>query len=64
MEALIFVFEIIANFDSKDAKNFNNLASTYAALGRLDEAKSAYQRALELDPNLDLAKKGLEALDN
>ena len=59
-----FVFEIIANFDSKDAKNFNNLASTYAALGRLDEAKSAYQRALELDPNLDLAKKGLEALDN
>jgi Tfp pilus assembly protein PilF len=37
----------------------NNLAAALARLGRLDEAEQAYRAALALDPNLELAQRGL-----
>ena len=58
------VFSKLAEIDSGDARNFNNLASCQASLGKKGEARQNYLKALELDPNLDMAKKGLEALGN
>lgn len=58
----ITVFSEIVNFAPNDAKTLNNLASCYASYGNKQEARINYQKALGLDPNLDLAKKGLEAL--
>jgi len=56
------VFSQLSEIDDKDARTFNNLASCQASLGKKDEARQNYQKALGLDPNLDMAKKGLEAL--
>jgi len=60
----IDVFSKIVNIDPQDAQSFNNLASCLAASGEKAEARKNYQKALQLDPNLDFAKKGLEALGN
>jgi Flp pilus assembly protein TadD len=38
----------------------NNLAATLARLGRFQEAERSYRDALDLDPNLDIARRGLE----
>ncbi len=43
---------------------YNNLASCQAAAGNLGEARTNYQKALSIDPNLNLAKQGLENLDS
>lgn len=56
------VFKILVNLDSKKPENFNNLASCQASQGKVDEAKDNYQKALSIDPALEKAKKGLEAL--
>ena len=56
-------FQAITGFEQNDAKIYNNLASCYASSGQRDEAKVNYQKALKIDPNLELAKKGLEALE-
>ena len=58
------VFGILSEMDNKDARSFNNLASCLASMGKKDEARQNYQRALEIDPNLDMARKGVEALDD
>ena len=49
-------------FDS-DANFYNNLGSCLASVGKVERAKDAYKKALEIDPNLDLAKQGLGALE-
>jgi len=56
------VFSQLVQIESGNARNFNNLASCQASLGQKVEARQNYQKALELDPNLDMAKKGVEAL--
>ena len=43
---------------------YSNLASCLASGGNIAEARTDYQKALLLDPNLDLAKQGLDKLDN
>ena len=58
------VFEELSKIDDKDARSYNNLASCQASLGQKVEARQNYQKALEIDPNLDMAKKGVEALDD
>ena len=58
------VFEELSKIDDKDAHSYNNLASCQASLGKKQEARQNYQKALEIDPNLDMAKKGLEALED
>lgn len=45
-----------------DAGAFNNLASCQASMGKVAQARDNYEKALVIDPNLDLAKKGLDAL--
>src|SRR3989344_5105059 len=58
------VFSQLVQIDGNDARSFNNLASCLASMGKKQEARDNYQKALALDPNLDMAKKGLEALGN
>ena len=40
-----------------------NLASVFEQLGRKDQARAAYQKAIELDPNMNDAKERLAALE-
>jgi tetratricopeptide (TPR) repeat protein len=56
------VFLEIVRFASDDAFSFNNLASCQVNLGKLDEARGNYKKALEIDPKLEIAKQGLENL--
>lgn len=47
--------------DRKSAGGYNNLGWALQGLGRLDEAIDAYQRAIELDPELSVARNNLAA---
>lgn len=58
------VFEKTVQIWQNDAQLFNNIASCYAQNGQGDLARANYQRALEVDPNLEKAKIGLEELEN
>ena len=63
-EDSVRVYGEILEFGGLDAEVFNNLASSLANLGRAGEARENYLKALEINPNLDLAKQGLKALDS
>jgi Flp pilus assembly protein TadD len=39
-----------------------NLGAALAQMGRFPEAKSHFERALQIDPNQPIAKENLEAL--
>jgi len=56
------VFEKAVAVFAGDAQTWNNLGACSASLGRVEEAKNAYKKALAIDPGLDLARKGMEAL--
>ena len=56
------VFGEVLKIESS-AEAFNNLASCQASMGKVEDAKVNYKKALEIDPNFDLAKKGLKALE-
>lgn len=47
----------------ESAGAYNNMASCQAYLGRISEARQNYQKALALDPNMEIAKQGLANLD-
>ena len=61
-QGCIEVFGALVDFAKERARAFNNLASCQASIGKIDEARANYQKALSIDANLDLAKKGLENL--
>ena len=44
------------------AKGHSRRANALHALRRLDEARTAYEKALELDPNNQLVRNSLESL--
>ena len=44
------------------AQTYSNLGATLYYLGRMDEAIHHFERAVELDPDLETARAGLEAL--
>lgn len=46
------------------AKGYNRVAAAEYGLGNLEEAKSAYQKALDLDSNNSMAKEGLDSVNN
>ena len=46
----IFRWKQVVSIDPDNAAAHNNLGVGYEALGKITEAKSAYQRATELDP--------------
>lgn len=43
---------------------YNNMASCQAAAGNFSEARTNYEKALSIDPNLNLAKQGLDKIDS
>ena len=47
----IFRWKQVINIDPDNAAAHNNLGVGYEAMGKISEAKSAYQRATELEPN-------------
>lgn len=47
----IFRWKQVIAVDPDNAVAYNNLGVGYEALGKIDEAKTAYQRATELDPD-------------
>lgn len=57
------VFLRTITIDPNDGRLYTNVASSYALMGEVERAKEFYRKALTLDPNLELAKKGLEALE-
>jgi len=52
------VFADILKIEQK-ATDYSNYASCLASSGNLSDAKANYEKALSIDPNLDLAKQGL-----
>ncbi len=57
-EGCVKVYADVLKIEQK-APDYNNLASCLASSGNLAEAKANYEKALALDPNLDMAKQGL-----
>lgn len=47
----IFRWKQVLSIDPKNAVAYNNLGVGYEALGKIEEAKAAYQKATELDPD-------------
>ena len=46
----IFRWQQVIDIDPDDSKAHNNLGVAYEAVGKMDEAIAAYQRAAELEP--------------
>lgn len=47
----IFRWKQVLSIEPDNAIAYNNLGVGYEALGKIDEAEAAYQRATELDPD-------------
>ncbi len=47
----VFRWTQVIEVDSENAKAYNNLGVAYEALGNIDEAVAAYQRATALEPD-------------
>ncbi len=47
----IFRWKQVINIDPNDSKAHNNLGVAYEAIGNMDAAFTAYQRATELEPD-------------
>ena len=47
----VFRWKQVIDVDPENSKAYNNLGVAYEALGKIDEAVAAYQRATELEPN-------------
>ena len=56
-------FQLALHSRPDDANVEANLGSALAEMGRLAEAKSHFERALQIDPNQALAKENLEILE-
>lgn len=52
---------LVEEFDP-DAEAWNRLGKAYAQLGRIGDARTAYQSALKLDPNNTIAQRNLQRL--
>ena len=46
----VFRWKQVLDVDPNDSKAYNNIGVAYEALGKIDEAVEAYQRATELEP--------------
>lgn len=60
LDEAVYWFEKLYEKNKKDALVLNNLGAAYAGKKRLAEAKQLWKRALEIEPNLEPAKRNLE----
>ena|GEM_PF-3680615 len=58
-QAAADIFSAVTRISPNDATAFNNLASSYASLGRKNEAIVNYQKAISINPQLQTAIDGL-----
>lgn len=63
-EEAVTVNRNIIDLFPNDVDAYNRLGRAYTELGRYKEAKEAYQRAVEIDPNNAIAQKNLARLGN
>ena len=56
----IYRWERATQIDPTYAAGFNNLAVAYEHEGQLDKARSAYEKALELDPNNAMIRQNFD----
>jgi Tfp pilus assembly protein PilF len=56
----IYRWERATQLDPSYAPAFNNLAVAYEHEGQLDKARSAYEKALELDPNNEMIRQNFD----
>ena len=56
----IYRWERATQIDPSYAAAFNNLAIAYEHEGKLDKARAAYEKALELEPNNTLIKQNFD----
>jgi tetratricopeptide (TPR) repeat protein len=61
-DAVVLNLQMIEQID-KDANAFNRLGRAYISLGKLDDAKDAYSRALKADPANLIARRNLQRLE-
>ena len=61
-DAVTLNLQIIEQVD-KDANAYNRLGRAYISLGKLDDAKDAYSRALKVDPANLIARRNLQRLE-
>jgi tetratricopeptide (TPR) repeat protein len=58
----VSVFALNVELFPEYANGFDSLGEVWLKIGDVDKARKAYEKALELDPGLDSAKKALEEL--
>lgn len=63
LETAIDVFRLNARLHPASANAYDSLGEAYLAAGRLDVAEESYRRALDLDPTMDSARRGLRAIE-
>ncbi|MFT5819168.1 MAG: tetratricopeptide (TPR) repeat protein [Crocinitomix sp.] len=62
LDSAIFYFTKATDCDPNYFQAYNNLGLAYETKGDFDNAKKSYQRAVEANPNFQLAKDNLERL--
>lgn len=61
-EGICYILEAV-RIDANNPKTWHNLGVADANANNPEKAKVCFQKAIQLDPDYDLAKKKLEALD-
>lgn len=55
-------FEAAAKIDVKFSSAYNNIGTCYERMNNIPKAIESYKKALEIDPNNELAKQNLQKL--
>ena len=61
-EAALALYRQVLELTPDSAQTYSNIGAALYYLGRPDEALRHFERAVEIDPNLETARAGLEAL--
>lgn len=61
-ETAITLNQMLLEENPKDVESLNRIAMAYTVLGKISEAKAAYQRVFEIDPLNSIAQRNLKKL--
>lgn len=62
LDSAVYYFTKATDIDPNYFQAYNNLGLTYETMGDMDNAKKSYQRAVEANPDFQLAKDNLNRL--
>jgi tetratricopeptide (TPR) repeat protein len=62
IDSAVFYFSRATNFDPEYFQAYNNLGLCYEELGEKEKARTFYQKAVEINPDFQLAKDNLNRL--